>query len=315
MLMAPENNSFSPDNTKKNDVTSQTINDVSVNPAQPDSTSNVPQEAAISQPISTNDAATDVKPPVQTPEVKDPVDSVANIDPKELDTTPTQTTAAPVTPSVTESTPSTTEHIAPSPVTPPSLTAPEKPVKAKKSKLKMLIVIVIFILLLGGASAASFYEGKHSVKIPVAAGPKPIVLPPQAIVTAACVPGRGKQYIIPKDIPNGPIYDVVNNKVIAIEYVIGVRALLSNPNEFSTTLLLLSKNYPVDHFTVVPVAPQPGDTDTYIHLIMFIVSKTEANSITCPGSSSSTSTGSSSSSSTSNNNVVSPPASSTTSEE
>jgi len=113
-------------------------------------------------------------------------------------------------------------------------------------------------------------------------------LPPQAIVTAECVPGRGKQYIIPKDIPGGPIFDVKSNKVIAIEYVLGLRALASS-DTFGDTLLKLTKDYPVDHFSIAFDQPKPTDTDQYIHLIMFIVSKTEANGITC-GTSTTTTT-------------------------
>ena len=169
--------------------------------------------------------------------------------------------------------------------------------------VKYIIVAIILILVIGGVAAFSYHEGQSKrVVVAAATTTKPINLPPQAIVTNSCVPGRGKQYIIPKNIPEGPIYDVENGKVIAIEYVLGIQQLLSNSNQFSSTLLLLTKNYPVDHFDVVPAPPQPGQTDEFIHLIMFVVSAKEANSITCPGtssSSSSTSTGSTTTGSTS----------------
>jgi len=172
-----------------------------------------------------------------------------------------------------------------------SSTPPNQPVKAKRSKFGYLIIALIVIMLLVGSNILTYSIGKHHQKVVVQSpAAKLINLPPQAIVSAACVPGRGKQYIIPKDIPEGPIYDVENSRVIGIEYVIGLRSLATNSDSFSAAILALTKNYPVDHFTVVPSQPQPGDTDTYIHLIMFIVSKAEANSITCGATTGSTTT-------------------------
>jgi hypothetical protein len=167
-----------------------------------------------------------------------------------------------------------------------------------KSPLKMLLKIFAVIVLIAAASFVSYTLGKShqtkAVAVTTTSTVKTISLPPSAIVTAACVPGRGKQYIIPKDIPEGPIYDVENNKVIAIEYVFGVHQILTNSTLFSTTLLALSRNYPVDHFSFLPVAPQPGDTDQYVHLIMSVVSPKVSDAITCqgvPNSAATTSTG------------------------
>ncbi|HEY4963146.1 MAG TPA: hypothetical protein VIH90_00430 [Candidatus Saccharimonadales bacterium] len=159
-----------------------------------------------------------------------------------------------------------------------------------KSPMKMLLKVLVVIILIAAASFAAYTIGKNHAPKPVVASTsttiKTISLPPSAIVTAACVPGRGKQYIIPKDIPEGPIYDVENNKVIAIEYVFGVHQILANSSLFSSTLLALSRDYPVDHFAFLPVAPQPGDTDQYVHLIMSVVSPKISDAITCQGVSS-----------------------------
>lgn len=218
-----------------------------------------------------------------------------NTDPENIDpVTPSNLVApntdptipvAPVTPPVAPVDPIT-------PVVPPAPpVTPSSPIKEKKSHLKVITTIMSLIILLGGVAALAYHEGQSKrLVVPAATVLKPIDLPPEAIVTAACVPGRGKQYIIPKDIPEGPIYDVEKGKVIAIEYVLGIQQLLSNSSAFSSTLLLLTKNYPVDHFTVVPVPPEPGATDEYVHLIMFVVSANEANSITCAGTPSASST-------------------------
>jgi hypothetical protein len=154
--------------------------------------------------------------------------------------------------------------------------------KVKKSRFKLIVCLLIIVALFGAATTTAFYIGKHK-RIVVTAPVKknPINLPPAAVVVAECTPGRGKQYIIPKDIPAGPIYDVKNSEVIAIEYVLGIKQLITNSDNFSSTILQLTAAYPVDHFNIVPVQPKPTDTDQYIQLIVFVVSKSEANSITC----------------------------------
>jgi hypothetical protein len=158
---------------------------------------------------------------------------------------------------------------------------PPKPV-VKKSRVKLIISVLVIVLLFGASTTAAFYIGKHKRIVVIAAVPKkPIDLPPDAIVISQCTPGRGKQYIIPKDIPEGPIYDVNHSEVIAIEYVLGIKQLFTNSDTFSNTILSLTNAYPVDHFSVLPVPPKPTDTDQYIQLIVYVVSKSEANSITC----------------------------------
>ena len=182
--------------------------------------------------------------------------------------------------------------------------------KSKKSWLMWGLAALVVLILLAVVAVVSYDKGKsHRIVVTAAPAVQPIKLPPQAIVTSACTPGRGKQYIIPKDIPQGPIYDVENSKVIAIEYVLSFSSLLQNSSAFSSTILHLTKTYPVDHFTLVPDASQASSSGQLVHLIMFIVPQSEADKITCGGASSSagsnvsgstgsTSTGSSSSTST-----------------
>lgn len=217
---------------------------------------------------------------------------VANVN----DIRPPQPTVStePATPQISESpiniappsTPSSSDQVMPlmhsKPPEVPSQPQQEPAKPKKKSKLKVLLIVLAVFVLFGSTSGA-YIVGKNSVtktdEPEVTA--KPITLPPEAIVTAECVPGRGKQYIIPKDIPVGPIYDVNNGNVIAIEYNISIVDLLSNPDTFSDTLNELMKNYSTDHFTLVPSPPKPGQQVSEVHLIMFVVPKEEAASITC----------------------------------
>jgi len=164
--------------------------------------------------------------------------------------------------------------------TPPQPTQPKK----KFFRFRNIAILFVLILLFGGATSGAYYMGKKNrITVFKAPTPQPINLPPQTVVTANCLVGRGKQYILPKDIPIGPIYDVVGGKVIAIEYNVNLVDVNANPDNFSNTLLKLTRDYPVDHFSLVPVAPKPGDTSLSAHLIMFVVSKAEAAAITCAG--------------------------------
>ncbi len=160
--------------------------------------------------------------------------------------------------------------------------------QTNKSGIKTVLIFVLIIALLAGSTFGAFLYGKQTANkandkknAEAAAYKKPINLPKETIVLNECVPGRGKQYIETKNIPVGPIYDVRNSEVIAIEYSLGVNGLLKNPEQFSQTLLALTTDNPVDHFDIVLQRPKAGDTDQMISLIMFVVSTDEANKITC----------------------------------
>ncbi|MHB1865345.1 MAG: hypothetical protein ACYCPS_04285 [Candidatus Saccharimonadales bacterium] len=163
---------------------------------------------------------------------------------------------------------------------------PTKSVMAK-NLVKGLVLLVILV----GFCTGAYYLGKHHEKVVVKAPPtQPINLPPQAIVLTNCVPGRGKQYIIPKDIPNGPIYDVENSKVIAIEYNLNIADLFQNSDTFSNAILSVTKTYPVNHLSIEPATTslsssgstnQNSQSSLDIHLIMFMVPKSEADQVTC----------------------------------
>lgn len=164
--------------------------------------------------------------------------------------------------------------------------------QTNKSGIKTVLIFILIIALVAGSTFGAFLYGKQNGEqtankandkknAEAKAYKKPINLPKETIVLNECVVGRGKQYIETKNIPVGPIYDVRNSEVIAIEYSLGVNGLLSNPDQFSKTLLALTTDNPVDHFDIVLQKPKAGDTDQMISLIMFVVSTDEANKITC----------------------------------
>jgi len=232
----------------------------------------------------TETADTDVSISGTTDTTQTPVDSTSTASAQNSIVTPMQSEVA-------DSPAPSPELVSPPPAAPVDQLPEASPgasvslTNAKKFPIKLIIAVFVTVLLFGAVAAVAYSMGKGDQPKPVVTTPKPINLPKEAIIASECTPGRGKQYIVPKDITKGgPMYDVKNDKVIAIEYTLGLQALSANSDEFSSTILQLTKNYPVDHLSVVPEPPKLGDTDQYLHLIMFVVSKEEANSIVCPGS-------------------------------
>lgn len=168
---------------------------------------------------------------------------------------------------------------------------PIPPVQAKPSFFKRLLghkkliaaicLVLFFVVAVGGA----YGLGKGHEKIIIQAPPpQPISLPPQTVVVTDCKPGRGKQYILPKDIPLGPVYDVVNNKVIAVEYNFRASDLFVNGNRLSDTLIPFFKgNYKTEYFVITPGTLQAGQnaSDTPVNVAIFVVTKDDANKISC----------------------------------
>lgn len=173
--------------------------------------------------------------------------------------------------------------------TPASNTQPQvvhtNPTTKKSHHYKKFILIGILVLFFGLAVTGAYLFGKHHERIIVQKPPaQPINLPPQTVLVSDCVPGRGKQYILPKDIPLGPVYDVNNNKVIAVEYTFKASDLFVNGSKLSDTLIPFFKgNYQTEYFTITPGTLQAGQSqaDTPINVAIFVVPKSESSGIKC----------------------------------
>ncbi len=260
MLMAPENNSdASQPIVQGNSSTNPTVPPTGVSPPEIIQ----PQVIVPDSPI-----------PQAQPNLGNPVMSSP---PTPLPEQPTPS-SPPITPQVS---------MPASPV-PPAVPPVTKPGLLKKILgHKKLIAMLCLILLFGGAVAGAYFFGKSHEKIIIQAPPpQPISLPPQAVIVTNCQPGRGKQYILPKDIPFGPVYDVVNNKVIAVEYNFKASDLFVNGNRLSDTLIPFFKgNYKTEFFVITPGALQAGQSqaDTPVNVAIFVVSKDDVNKISCEG--------------------------------
>src|SRR5688572_15078292 len=119
-----------------------------------------------------------------------------------------------------------------SPVASPPSPQPE-PVAAPKpgNPLKWIAVALITVVVLALVGYGGYWYGQRSAE-PTAATQSVVAneikIPSDATVTAECIDGLGKQYVVPKDIPFGPIYNVHDAKVIGVEYMFNVSELTKN---------------------------------------------------------------------------------------
>jgi hypothetical protein len=167
---------------------------------------------------------------------------------------------------------------APTPIPAPAPSSP-MPIDQSPKKPKKILWISVVLMLIVGASAASYYIGTQK-KTPE---PQPdvrveTVVPQDATVSAECVSGRGKQYILPKDIPMGPIYDVSNGKVVAIEYLIDFSELKSMPEKYTNLGVETSQH---DHVAIIAVSPHAGLNKEHFHLVNYFITPEQAAAITC----------------------------------
>lgn len=159
----------------------------------------------------------------------------------------------------------------------------QTPRQPKKSLRKLALAgAVLLFVIAAGAMGYYLYDmmktkNQHTSETPAITT---VTVPKDAIVTAECTEGRGKQYILTKDIPDGPIYDVVNGKVVAIEYLVGLSELISKPEDFKT-LMLQKGQY--DHLAILSVNPHAGMAEQHFHAIAYMISADQAKSITCAG--------------------------------
>lgn len=250
-------------------------NNDSVNQSTPEnngSNSYVASESIIN-PLST--AESNLSQSSETPTIT-PTPTLQSLDTSTV--TPTPLSQQPLTPNAT----AVPVNVNPVSNTNTLIDSSHSPGAEKKPKMvTRLIKVMSSILILGIAIGGSYLFGRSHEKIVIKEPEiKPINLPPQAVVLNECAPGRGKQYILPKDIPVGPIYSVVNSKVIAIEYSLDLVKLLDGSDVFSDTILSLVNEYPTNHLSIIPDNPNPALLER-VQLIMFVVPKEEANKITC----------------------------------
>jgi hypothetical protein len=169
----------------------------------------------------------------------------------------------------------------PLPVPPIQEVTTQPPPLKKKSILPKILMVLLVLIIVGAATAGGYIFGKRSVKPAPAqqttqAG---ITIPQGATVTAECIDGLGKQYVLPADIPFGPIYNVHDGKVTGIEYMVGAAEILKDPNRFMN---MPGFNHQFDHINIdyLP-SGHAGNINDHFHVDLFTISKEEAAGIKC----------------------------------
>ncbi len=186
--------------------------------------------------------------------------------------------------------PAPTEHPTPT-VEPTSLSTatasgvapPPAPKKLPKGML-VLGACLLIVGLLGGYGIGHYLmvpTAKTAETPAISSQPqaKKLEIPREATVIAECAVGRGKQYVLPNDIPTGPVYNVWNNEVIGVEFMVGRDELLSQNKNF-INLPLGGASY--DHINIGLLSQgHAGFTQPHYHVDLFTVSNDEAQKITC----------------------------------
>lgn len=203
-------------------------------------------------------------------------DPVSSAVPPAADSTPVVPTTAATAPA-----PSLTMHDSTaqgSVQLPPAGAAPAQ----KHASWKLAVYIVVGLAVLGGASFGSYLAGKH------AAHPAPVMadassvkkVPAGATIIEQCEPGLGTQYVLPKDIPNGPVYNVYKGKLIGIEYMTDL-AELEKLNTVLDNLPLYSQTY--DHINIMSMPAHSGFPTPHYQVDVMMVPASTTKQITCGG--------------------------------
>lgn len=176
--------------------------------------------------------------------------------------------------------------VAPTPIPTPLPT--ESHASTKKAKLSAALIAGVALLMLlvglgvgfGVAQMTAPKPTQNAVDLPAPqqTADKELTVPEGATVIAECAKGRGKQYVLPKDIPQGPVYNVYNGKVIGIEYMLGQQDVLSSKDYLDLPL----QGVKYDHINIGLLSKgHSGYPDPHYHVDIFTISHEEALKITC----------------------------------
>lgn len=113
-----------------------------------------------------------------------------------------------------------------------------------------------------------------------------MAVPKDATVIEQCSPGFGTQYVLPKDIPGGPVYNVYQGKLIGIEYMTALTSS-SNPDLMLKDLPLFAQKY--DHVDIMTMPAHAGFPSPHYQVDVMMVPTAVSSKITCGSSSDSTS--------------------------
>jgi hypothetical protein len=160
--------------------------------------------------------------------------------------------------------------------------------KPHKPWMRIILIIVVALLLVAGivyaaykvGNSRGYKNGQTAMSTEMSAAT--IKVPEHATMVAQCAVGEGTQYVLPSDIPQGPIYNVWNSKVTGIEFMLAESKIAANK-----TLDLALKNQKYDHIDVMyEAAGHAGFTEPHYHIVLSMISYADEQKITCDSSTS-----------------------------
>jgi len=149
--------------------------------------------------------------------------------------------------------------------------------------MRMVAYVVVGLVILAGVTVGAYHSGnsrgyksgKNAQTMATTAAT--LKVPANATMIAQCTPGEGTQYVLPANIPHGPIYNVWNGKITGLEYMMGVSEIASMKTQ---NLLLKSQQY--NHIDVTyEAAGHAGFTEPHYHMILSFIPYGEEQKITC----------------------------------
>ncbi|MGF7229277.1 MAG: hypothetical protein ACQR33_04820 [Candidatus Saccharibacteria bacterium] len=166
--------------------------------------------------------------------------------------------------------------------------SPDAPISSKRPMWLWPTVVIGGLIIAAGlvygayhvGNSRGYKSGKTAQTVSMTAAE--LKVPEHATMVAQCAEGEGTQYVLPSNIPQGPIYNVWNNKVTGIEFMLGQSKIAS-----SKTLDLALMNQKYDHIDVMyEAAGHAGFTEPHYHVVLSMIPYAQEQKITCSGSSS-----------------------------
>jgi hypothetical protein len=164
---------------------------------------------------------------------------------------------------------------------------PDAPSTPKPTHPKRLVIVglgvgvLALLVVTGYVSYTLGYSHGGTAQVTAAAAETsaiPLRVPKGATVIEQCAKGRGTQYVLPSDIPHGPVYNVYQGKVIGIEYMVS-DADVANKASF-LGLPLDGKKY--DHLDIgLESEGHAGFPVQHHHVDLYNISRTASEAITC----------------------------------
>ena len=157
------------------------------------------------------------------------------------------------------------------------------PIPSRRPIVRMLMALIA-VIVVGAVGVGAFQIGNNKGyargKTAMQQTAATLKVPVGASVVAQCTAGEGMQYIAPKDIPMGPIYNVWKGNVVGLEYMLPESDIAKGKG---LDLAALSQQY--DHVDVAYEAEgHAGLTEPHYHIMLSTLTYEQEKQITCGGS-------------------------------